>query len=138
MSAKKRVLCVDDQEDTCALVSAILEEYDVIAEHNKAEGVRQAAMEKFDLILVDYHLPDGTGLELCVLIRAFDPNTPILLVTCTHTITHEQVIAVGGQGVIRKDRLSHLLPVAVASAFEVKFLEEYGGATFGEPVRQWK
>jgi len=102
------------------LVSSILEEYDIIAEHSKAGGLRQAATEKFDIILVDYYLPDGTGLELCVLIIAFDPNTPILLVTATHSITHEQVIAVGGQGVIRKDRLSYLLPVSIASALEVK------------------
>jgi len=119
MSAKKRVLCVDDQEDTCGLVSAILEDYSVIAEHSKAGGLGQAATEKFDLILVDYHLPDGTGLELCGQIRAFDPNTPILLVTCTHSISHEEVIAVGGQGVIRKDHLSHLLPVAAVRALEV-------------------
>ena len=134
MSAKKRLLCIDDHEDTCVLVSAILEGYKVIAEHSKAGGLRQAATEKFDVILVDYYLPDGTGLELCVLIRAFDPNTPILLVTATHTITHEQVIAVGGQGVIRKDRLSHLLPVAVARALEVSFSRSRG-AISGEVVQ---
>ena len=135
MSAKKRLLCIDDHEDTCTLVSAILEEYKVIAEHSKAGGLRQAATEKFDVILVDYYLPDGTGLELCVLIRAFDPNTPILLVTATHTITHEQVIAVGGQGVIRKDRLSHLLPVAVARALEVS-ISKSTGAVSGEVVQR--
>ena len=119
MFSKKRVLCVDDQVDTCGLVSAILTDYNVIAEYSKAAGLREAATRKFDLILVDYHLPDGTGLELCGQIRAFDPNTPILLVTCTHTLSHEEVTAVGGQGVIRKDRLSHLLPVAAARALEV-------------------
>src|SRR6266481_6055838 len=120
MPGKKRLLCIDDHEDTCDLVSSILEGYEVIAEHSKAGGLRQAATEKFDVILADYHLPDGTGLELCVLIRAFDPHTPILLVTATHTITHEQVIAVGGQGVIRKDHLPQLLPVAVVRAIEVR------------------
>jgi CheY-like chemotaxis protein len=120
MPEKKRLLCVDDHEDTCALVAGILRDFDVSGEHSKAGGLRQAATEKFDLILIDYYLPDGTGLELCVLIRAFDPHTPILLVTGTHSITHEQVLAVGGQGVIRKDHLSMLLPVAAASALEVK------------------
>ena len=124
MSANKRLLCIDDHVDTCALVSSILEEYEVVSEHSKAGGLRQAATDKFDVILVDYYLPDGTGLELCTLIRTFDPNTPILLVTATHTITHEQILAVGGQGVIRKDRLSHLLPMAVARTLEVKLLEQ--------------
>lgn len=126
MPAKKRVLCVDDNTDACDLVSSILGEYEVIVEHSKTGGLNQAAQEKFDLILIDYYLPDGTGLELCALIRAFDPNTPILLATCTHSISHEQVRAVGGQGVIRKDHLSHLLPVAAASALEVKFLDGQG------------
>jgi CheY-like chemotaxis protein len=119
MSARKRLLCVDDHDDTCSLVSLVLDEWEVVAEQSKAGGLRQAATEKFDLILLDYYLPDGTGLELCLLIRGFDPATPILLVTATHSITHEQILAVGGQGVIRKDRLSHLLPVAVARALEV-------------------
>ena len=123
MSARKRLLCIDDHEDTCDLVSSILEEYDVISEHSKTGGLRQAATEQFDVILVDYHLPDGNGLELCVLIRAFDPDTPILLVTATHSLTHDQIIAVGGQGIIRKDRLSQLLPVAVARTLEVKLLQ---------------
>jgi CheY-like chemotaxis protein len=124
MSANKRLLCIDDHEDTCALVSSILEDYDVVSEHSKSGGLRQAATDKFDVILVDYYLPDGTGLDLCLLIRAFDPNTPILLITATHTITHEQILAVGGQGVIRKDRLSHMLPMAVARTLEVKLLDQ--------------
>ena len=126
MPAKKRVLCVDDNMDACDLVSSILGEYKVIVEHSKTAGLNQAAQEKFDLILIDYYLPDGTGLELCALIRAFDPNTPILLATCTHSISHEQVIAVGGQGVLRKDHFAHLLPLAAASALEVKLLEGQG------------
>ena len=123
MFTRKRLLCIDDQEDTCTLVSSILDNYKVTAQHSKAGGFRQAATKKFDVILADYYLPDGTGLELCAMIRAFDLETPILLITATHTITHEQVIAVGGQGVIRKDRLSYLLPVAVARALEVKTFE---------------
>ena len=122
MPAKKRVLFVDDHEDTCALVSGILKDFEVNSEHSKVGGLRQAATQKFDLMLVDYYLPDGTGLELCVLIRGFDPNTPVLIVTGTHSITHEQVLAVGGQGVIRKEHLSYVLPAAVASLLELKLL----------------
>lgn len=120
MPAKKRVLCVEDHQDTCELVSTILEDYEIVSEHTKGGGVRQAVTQKFDLILADYYLPDGTGLELCALVRAFDPDTPILLVTGTHTIAHDQIVAVGGQGVIRKDHLSQMLPLAVLRALEVR------------------
>jgi len=120
MPRKQRVLCVDDNTDTCALVDETLKQWDVAAEHTSTEGLRHAAAEEFDLILLDYHLPDGTGLDLCRKIRLFDVTTPILLVTVTHTIEHDQVLAAGGQGVIRKDHLIHLLPVAIANALELK------------------
>lgn len=117
--AKKRLLCVDDNEDTCVLVSSILPDFEVVSEHTKAAALGRAMMGGYDVILADYYLPDGTGLELCALVRTFDPDTPILLVTATHSIEHEQVIAEGGQGVLRKDHLAQLLPMAVTSALEV-------------------
>ena len=120
MLRHKRVLCVDDNTDTCALVNETLKEWEVAAEHSNSEGLRQAAAARFDLILLDYHLPDGTGLELCRNIRLFDVTTPILLMTATHSINHDEVLAAGGQGVIRKDHLTHVLPVAIASALELK------------------
>ena len=116
--AIKRLLCVDDQEDTCALVSSILSDFEVVSEHTKAGALERAMTDSFDVILADYYLPDGTGLELCALVRTFDPKTPILLVTATHSIEHEEVIAHGGQGVLRKDHLAQLLPMAVTSALE--------------------
>jgi hypothetical protein len=33
--ANKRLLCIDDQEDTCALVSSILSDYEVVSEHTQ-------------------------------------------------------------------------------------------------------
>ena len=120
MPIHKRVLCVDDNLDTCALVTETLKEWDVIPEYSVGEGLRRAATENFDLILLDYHLPDGIGLELCRQVRSFDATTPILMVTVTHSIGHDEVLAAGGQGVIRKDHLIHVLPAAIANALELK------------------
>src|SRR5215831_8540546 len=120
MPRKKRVLCVDDNTDTCALVTETLKGWKVAAEYSKSEGLRRATAEKFDLILLDYHLPDGTGLELCRQIRLFDVGTPILMFTVTHSMDHDTVLAAGGQGVIRKDHLIHILPAAIANALELK------------------
>lgn len=124
MMANKRLLCIDDNEDTCALVSSILQNYEVVSEHTKAGGLGRAMTGGFDVILADYYLPDGTGLELCALVRTFDPHTPILLVTATHSIEHEEVIAEGGQGVMRKEHLAQLLPMAVASAVEAPLIKK--------------
>ena len=120
MPTNKRVLCVDDNTDICALVTETLKEWEVTPEHSLGEGLRRAAAERFDLILLDYHLPDGVGLDLCRQVRLFDATTPILLVTVTHSIEHDEVLAAGGQGVIRKDHLIHVLPAAIANALELR------------------
>jgi DNA-binding response OmpR family regulator len=41
-------------------------------------GLRHARRGYFDLYILDNHLPGGNGVELCRLIREFDPHTPIL------------------------------------------------------------
>ena len=115
------MLCVDDNTDTCALVAQTLKGWKVAAEYCSAEGLRRAAAERFDLILLDYHLPDGTGLDLCQKIRSFDVSTPIIMFTVTHSIEHDTVLAAGGQGIIRKDHLIHVLPIAIANALELRF-----------------
>ena len=64
MSFNRRVLCVDDYEDTCVLVITTLSELDVTTVSTCDEGLRLAASQTFDLILLDYHLPDGNGLDI--------------------------------------------------------------------------
>ena len=77
---KRRILFIEDHEDTRELVSFVLEasDYCVTAEATVAAALRFAALEKFDLYLIDNWLPDGTGFELCERIREFDPDTPVL------------------------------------------------------------
>jgi CheY-like chemotaxis protein len=99
---KKRILCVDDHTDICDLVGTVLQDYDVVSAYSMADALKQATAEKFDLYLMDYHLPDGTGLELCLLLRGFDTDTPILFATGTSSIIEAQVITAGAQGLIRK------------------------------------
>src|SRR5687767_9605475 len=99
---KKRILCVDDHHDMCDLVSTILKKYEVVNAHSMEDALRQATLEKFDLFLLDYHLPDGTGIELCLLIKNFDTETPILFATGTSSMTKAQALTVGAQGLIKK------------------------------------
>ena len=67
-----------------------------------ADGVKRATAGKFDLYILDYHLPDGTGLELCLIIRAFDQITPMLFATSSSSLTQAQVVTAGAQALIRK------------------------------------
>lgn len=97
---KKHILCVDDNSDTCELVSALLKDYEVTSAYSMADAVKRATAEPFDLYMLDYHLPDGTGLELCLMLRAFDRDTS--------SITEGQVITAGAQGLVRKGAPSYV------------------------------
>jgi CheY-like chemotaxis protein len=99
---RKCILHVEDHVDTCELVSLLLEDYKVISAHNMAEAIGLLTFEKFDLVVLDYHLPDGTGLDICRFIRSFDYKTPILFFTGTSSLDKVRATAVGAQGVLGK------------------------------------
>jgi CheY-like chemotaxis protein len=98
---KKRILCVEDHPDTCELISTILKKYECTSAYSKADALMLATKEKFDIYLLDYHLPDGNGIELCLLIKNFDTKTPILFVTGTSSMNEKQALNIGAQGLIK-------------------------------------
>ena len=75
---RKRILLVEDEEDSEELAALTLAEYTLICAHNLDEGLRFAHLRYFDLYILDNWLPDGSGVGLCRAIREFDPHTPIL------------------------------------------------------------
>jgi len=75
---RKRILLVDDQEDTWEMVTYSLSEYRLICARDFKEGLLLARRRYFDLYILDNWLPDGSGVKMCRLIREFDPHTPIL------------------------------------------------------------
>jgi DNA-binding response OmpR family regulator len=74
----KRILLVDDHEDTWELVAYKLTQYKLTCARNFDEGLRLAQQKYFDIYILDNWLPDGSGIGLCRAIREFDPHTPIL------------------------------------------------------------
>jgi CheY-like chemotaxis protein len=105
---KKRILCVEEHEDTCGLISKILEKYEIKSAKSKSEALILATRDKFNLYLLNYHLPDGDGLELSLLIKNLDPHTPILFVVGTNYINEQQAIMVGAEGLLKIDSHSFL------------------------------
>ena len=66
-----------------------------------ARGVELAQQQAFDLYLIDSRLPDGTGVEVCNKIRAFDTHTPILFWSGDHEEDGHADVA-GAQAFITK------------------------------------
>jgi DNA-binding response OmpR family regulator len=78
--SRQVILCVDDDKDTSAGLSILLElsGYAVKTAGSVAEGLSLAQSERFDLYLFDYNFTDGTGIELCERLRSFDTTTPVV------------------------------------------------------------
>ena len=77
---RRRVLCAEPHEDTCRLITLLLERqgHEVVPAQTIAECVGLAAVEGFDLYMVDDDYIDGTALQLCKRLREMTPETPIL------------------------------------------------------------
>lgn len=77
-SPKIRILCVEDDKDTCELISVLFPDYEVKFAHTISDGVRLFEEEDFDLCILDNWLPDGLGVELCKKLRYINENVPII------------------------------------------------------------
>jgi len=102
---QKLILCIDDDEDTCDLIVAILgmEGYQVDLASSIAEGLEKTKHNCYTLILLDVQLLDGSGIELCREIRLFDSKTPILFYSGEGRESHIQTaLAAGAQGFLIK------------------------------------
>ncbi|HEX8090122.1 MAG TPA: response regulator, partial [Blastocatellia bacterium] len=77
--------------------------YEVTVAASAVEALKRAMCEKFDLYLLDVRLSDGTGIELCEQIRAFDSKTPV--VVCSGDVresVRNQALMVGVQYFLKK------------------------------------
>ena len=81
---RRRVLAVDDDPSVTAMVSvALVDVADVVPAATAEEALRICALEDVDMVVLDLHLPDLSGVEVTRLLRN-DPRTtllPLLLVT---------------------------------------------------------
>ena len=83
MTASPHILYVDDDQDSCLLMGMLLRQhnpnYGIVAVENAAEALALINGLPFDLYILDYRIPDMSGVELCRLIRQTDTETPILM-----------------------------------------------------------
>jgi DNA-binding response OmpR family regulator len=77
---RRRILCVDDDEETCFMLNKLLEQenYETMTAKSVSEALQIAQNESFNLYILDAWFPVEAGLGLCRKIREFDPHTPII------------------------------------------------------------
>lgn len=77
---RRRVLCAEPHEDTCRLITILLEQqgHEVVSARTVSEVVGLVGDGSFDLYMLDDEYIDGTALQLCKRLREMTPETPIL------------------------------------------------------------
>ena len=106
---KTRVLIVDDERLFAELLRVALrsaegiEVIDVV--HDVQTAVRRMTETRPDVVLADYHLPDGTGSDIARTVRATLPDTSVLILTGDPSVTVlSDVARSGAVGHLTKDR----------------------------------
>jgi DNA-binding response OmpR family regulator len=82
-SHQPTVLLVEDDEPTRDAMMAILvrEGYLVLTAESGRDALSllKAPLSPIDVVLLDVHLPDISGIDLCARIRALQPGLPIVV-----------------------------------------------------------
>ena len=92
------VLMVNDEEWTIRSIQSILSRdgYSVVTAYTGGQGVDLASRVSPDIVLVDLHLPDMSGGELCTLMRglpAVRPGVPIIMLSSGQVSREERLDA---------------------------------------------
>lgn len=78
-----RVFLAEDNDDLADLMQRSLgaRSFRVVRARTSAEARERLHGDRFDVVVLDYKLPDGDGLDLLRLVREETPATPVLFLT---------------------------------------------------------
>ena len=99
-----RILCIDDNRECLELMSMALRPFKTDTATTNREGLAMARLGGYALFIIDYHMPDGNGDQLCRNLREFDGETPVLFVTGSDDFTDREDVSIGAQGMLKKCR----------------------------------
>lgn len=84
----KKILAVDDEKDILFTLEAVAEvaELDITTTSHGLKALEYIKDDNYDLLLVDYHMPDINGLKLVKEIRKINKSIPILVLTVDESL----------------------------------------------------
>lgn len=109
---KCRILYVDDHEDSAEMLKLLLSEsdYEIHTAHSMQKALELARTHEFDLYVLDKHLPDGSGLELCKKLAELTPETACIFYSGdVYEIQLHEAMAAGAQAYIVKPEVEELI-----------------------------
>jgi CheY-like chemotaxis protein len=108
---KADLLCIDDDKFWLQYEKAFLESfgYCAVTATSGREGLKTARIHSFDVVIVDYYMPEMNGLEFAIATRRFWPEVPIIMVSGALDVPKQVMKVV--DVFVAKDRLTRdLLP----------------------------
>lgn len=122
MSAKNkkpiRVLIIDDHTVLRAALRMVIQDrkgLEVVGEAgNKDDGLKLAASEQPDIILLDIDLGDDSGIDLIPDLQAVSDQARIIMLTGVRDPdVHQRAVSLGAMGVVRKEKAIEVLIGAI-------------------------
>ena len=109
---KCRILCIDDHEDTSEMLKLLLaqEDYEVVTALSCDAAFQLATSQEFDLYVMDRHLPDGSGLDLCQRLTKATPGVPCIFYSGdAYDIHRSEALAAGADAYVAKPDIDGLI-----------------------------
>lgn len=100
-----RILLIEDDPAFTQIIGTFLrrKKYDISAASSLKEGRAMIASASYELLLLDYHLPDGNGFDLIRELAADGLKLPVIMMTGFHDIrTAVKAIHMGASNYITK------------------------------------
>lgn len=71
----------DDKQLSKTIKQKLISHYNIDLAFNGKSGLNLIDSKEYDLIIIDYYLPDQNGVQVCKKIRDMDTKTPVLMFT---------------------------------------------------------
>ncbi len=82
MGGEGKILVVDDDPAVCeAITVALGRSFQIRRAHTGSAAIDAICVSHYDLVLLDYYLPDARGTDLLKLIKQFFPSTMEVIIT---------------------------------------------------------
>lgn len=77
------VLLVDDDINSLNILVEIMrrDEYNTISAIDGHDAIRKMQDNPVDIVILDFHLPDTTGLDILKQIKSIQPNIPVIIMS---------------------------------------------------------
>lgn len=114
-----KVLLIDDEESILKIIKTVLtkEGYEVDTAKSKYEALTKLTTNIYNLILSDYLLEDGTGIEILEAFRKKDSITPFIIITAYGSIN-------GAVEAVKKGA-NHYIPKPIDTGNLIKIIQFY-------------